>query len=58
MNSGRKFIILSRVDKKHTYLCIVKIRKNMSKEVINWIENFAEVENLINDLGLEFASEQ
>lgn len=30
----------------------------MSKEVINWIENFAEVENLINDLGLEFASEQ
>ncbi len=26
----------------------------MSKEVKNWIENYAEIENLIEDLGLEF----
>lgn len=26
----------------------------MSKEVMNWIENFVEVEELIEDLDLEF----
>ena len=26
----------------------------MSKEVKNWIENFSEIENLIEDLELEF----
>lgn len=29
----------------------------MSKEIKNWIENFAEVEELINDLDLEFIAE-
>jgi hypothetical protein len=29
----------------------------MSKEIKNWIENFAEVEELINDLELEFIAE-
>lgn len=26
----------------------------MSKEIKNWIENYSEIENLIEDLGLEF----
>ena len=29
----------------------------MSKEIKKWIENFAEVEELINDLDLEFIAE-
>lgn len=29
----------------------------MSKEIKSWIENSAEVEELINDLGLEFIAE-
>ena len=29
----------------------------MSKEIKIWIENFAEIENLIEDLGLEFENE-
>ena len=29
----------------------------MSKEIKNWIENFAEVEELIRDLELEFVAE-
>ena len=36
------------------YLCINKNDKAMSKEVKNWIENFAELEALIDDLDLEF----
>ena len=26
----------------------------MSKEIKNWIENYSEIENLIDDLDLEF----
>lgn len=28
----------------------------MSKEIKSWIENYSEIENLIEDLGLEFDS--
>lgn len=30
----------------------------MGKEIMNWIENFSEIENLINDLGLEFVENE
>lgn len=32
----------------------IKKRKVMSKEIKSWIENYSEIENLIEDLGLEF----
>ncbi len=30
----------------------------MSKEIKNWIENSSEIEDLINDLELEFIGEE
>ncbi len=30
----------------------------MSKEIKNWIENSAEIENLIDDLGLEILADE
>jgi len=30
----------------------------MSKEIKNWIENSAEIESLINDLGLEILADE
>ena len=30
----------------------------MSKEIRNWIENSSEIEDLINDLELEFIGEE
>ena len=32
----------------------IKKRTAMSKEIKTWIENYSEIENLINDLDLEF----
>ncbi len=40
------------------YLCIIKKVTDMSKEIKNWIENSSEIEDLINDLELEFIGEE
>ena len=40
------------------YLCIIKKVTDMSKEIRNWIENSSEIEDLINDLELEFIGDE
>ena len=49
---------MSKVDNLGPYLCIIKKVKDMSKEIKNWIENSSEIEDLINDLELEFIGEE